>query len=348
MILKKLLMLIKYKIGNFFKLKEIVYGDSYYPLKKRKKTLKRWLDNIVWIIKNNEANEYYNFYGLDIVGSNIKEYIPYEEFRKSRNKINRPYDPYSLVVLLRDKKLFYETMNMHKFPVAKIIGIIINGIVYDINMNRIENIKKEIEGFPLFIKDNNGECASFIEKINSYDEMQTLLCDLTRGVYIIQEAIKQISIFNNLNPYSVNSLRIVTTMDKYGETDVFSSIFRIGTTVSKNADNWSKGGIAIGVKNNGELNEFGFCKPQYGGRLNLHPDSGVIFKNFKIPYYKETIKLVCNAHKLYYGIGAIGWDVAITEEGPMIIEGNDNWEISVMQGCNGPLKKEWQDVILNS
>lgn len=37
MILKKLLMLIKYKIGNFFKLKEIVYGDSYYPLKKKER-----------------------------------------------------------------------------------------------------------------------------------------------------------------------------------------------------------------------------------------------------------------------------------------------------------------------
>lgn len=30
----------------------------------------------------------------------------------------------------------------------------------------------------------------------------------------------------------------------------------------------------------------------------------------------------------------IGWDIAITQDGPVIIEGNDNMDIDLPQACN--------------
>lgn len=50
------------------------------------------------------------------------------------------------------------------------------------------------------------------------------------------------------------------------------------------------------------------------------------------------------AHKSLYGIHSIGWDVAITDQGPVLIEGNDNWEISIIQIDRG-LKKEWENTL---
>lgn len=44
---------------------------------------------------------------------------------------------------------------------------------------------------------------------------------------------------------------------------------------------------------------------------------------------KEAIEVVIKAHREFHGIRSIGWDVAITENGPCFIEGNDNWEISL-------------------
>lgn len=57
--------------------------------------------------------------------------------------------------------------------------------------------------------------------------------------------------------------------------------------------------------------------------------------------YREACELACNAHRCIYGVRAIGWDIAISQDGPVIIEGNDNWEISLQQACDRPLKREW-------
>lgn len=71
----------------------------------------------------------------------------------------------------------------------------------------------------------------------------------------------------------------------------------------------------------------------------------MVFSNFQVPMYKEALDLACTAHRAFYGIRAIGWDIALTENGPVFIEGNDNFEISLQQACDRPLKKEWKHVI---
>ena len=42
-------------------------------------------------------------------------------------------------------------------------------------------------------------------------------------------------------------------------------------------------------------------------------------------------------------IHSIGWDIAFTENGPIFIEGNDNWEITGIQATNGGMKELFQE-----
>jgi len=58
-------------------------------------------------------------------------------------------------------------------------------------------------------------------------------------------------------------------------------------------------------------------------RYELHPTTGTAFRGFRIPYWNECLALVSEAAKLIPQIGYIAWDVAVTESGPMILEGND-------------------------
>ena len=44
---------------------------------------------------------------------------------------------------------------------------------------------------------------------------------------------------------------------------------------------------------------------------------------FKVPKYKEAVKLALKASKVVKEIRYVGWDVAITNDGPCIIEGNE-------------------------
>ena len=53
-----------------------------------------------------------------------------------------------------------------------------------------------------------------------------------------------------------------------------------------------------------------------------HPVTGVPFKSLKMPFWQETIDMMRKAVPLADKISNIGWDVAITEEGPLIIEAN--------------------------
>ena len=75
-----------------------------------------------------------------------------------------------------------------------------------------------------------------------------------------------------------------------------------------------------------------------------HPFTSLVFEDYQIPFWKEANELVLSAHSFLPDIPTIGWDVAITPDGPILIEGNDNWEISGAQDTAGGLKKKWYEL----
>ena len=66
-------------------------------------------------------------------------------------------------------------------------------------------------------------------------------------------------------------------------------------------------------------------------RVERHPDTNVVFDGYKIPYYKEALALAKSCMKIFYGIKTVGWDIAITSDGPIVIEGNDDWGLAAHQ-----------------
>ena len=81
-------------------------------------------------------------------------------------------------------------------------------------------------------------------------------------------------------------------------------------------------------------------KPKFGTSTQEHPDTQIKFKGFEIPFYKEAEALAIKLHHYLYRCHSIGWDIAITEKGPVFIEGNGWWEISMPQAVHGGLRKE--------
>ena len=74
--------------------------------------------------------------------------------------------------------------------------------------------------------------------------------------------------------------------------------------------------------------------------MTQHPDNGLVFEGFEIPFFKEAVEMAKDLHSKLYRIHSIGWDIAITPDGPVFIEGNSLWEISLIQTANGGLKKQ--------
>ena len=67
------------------------------------------------------------------------------------------------------------------------------------------------------------------------------------------------------------------------------------------------------------VDQFGF------ETITHHPETGVLLKGAKIPFWKETCELALKASRAMKNMSSVGWDIAITQDGPSLIEGNSAW-----------------------
>ena len=74
-----------------------------------------------------------------------------------------------------------------------------------------------------------------------------------------------------------------------------------------------------------------------GKILLRHPVTLAEFWKFQIPYWNDVKEIAVKAQKVFHHMKSIGWDIAITHKGPIIIEGNQNWGTASMQAANGGL-----------
>ena len=151
---------------------------------------------------------------------------------------------------------------------------------------------------------------------------------LGKGRYIIQQFINnQHEGISRLYPDACNTLRITVAREGDG-TRVLGRMCMLGAH-GTDCSNWHFGGVSVNLKEDGTLDKYGYCK--IDKKVTAHPDTGVTFEGYKIPYFEEAIALARKATECFYGFCSIGWDIALTEAGPTIIEGNDDWGIVAHQ-----------------
>ena len=124
---------------------------------------------------------------------------------------------------------------------------------------------------------------------------------------------------NQLNTSSINTIRIVTVLVE-DKAYFMYSLLRIGTSNSK-VDNIASGGIYTVLSEDGQI-----VNPCWSDKTirtyDTHPTNGFKLIGFKIPMFKQAIKLCKDAALVEKHIRYIGWDVAITPDGPILVEGN--------------------------
>lgn len=146
---------------------------------------------------------------------------------------------------------------------------------------------------------------------------------------LIEDCIKQHEDMNRLNFSSVNSIRIFTVRCM-GKTDIIGAVLRMG--LDSHVDNFSAGGIAAPIDiETGVVSESAISKNNVV--YEKHPNTKCVIKGFKVPYWSEVIKIVKELSAVIPEVRTVGWDIAITETGPELIEGNDNWNKDAFQAA---------------
>jgi glutathione synthase/RimK-type ligase-like ATP-grasp enzyme len=55
----------------------------------------------------------------------------------------------------------------------------------------------------------------------------------------------------------------------------------------------------------------------------MHPITGTGIVGFQVPLWDESLRLTQEAAKLVPEVAYVGWDVAVTPDGPVLVEGNE-------------------------
>lgn len=314
---------------------------SYYPEEPTKSKPRVLAELLWWLLRSGEINNYYYVYGLDRKSvDRSHELLPYRRFRHIRNRHNLRTGraPYNYICLLRDKFVFSQFVSSLGLATPRNLALLTGSrvtwldidatvplqaitqrreIVFDGFCKKLGGIQGD-GAFPLRIQ--AGELYVGDRRI-AIPELESRLDDR----YLLQNRIVQHELMSQLHPASVNTIRLITFANA-SSVDLFAAALRIGTH-GNSVDNWAAGGLIVGIDpQRGELRGEGFYKPGYGGRTRRHPDSCIDFQGYQLPYFFEAVQLVSRLHGHLQDIHSIGWDVAITPQGPTIIEGNDDWE----------------------
>lgn len=151
---------------------------------------------------------------------------------------------------------------------------------------------------------------------------------------LIEQVITQhhLMVFGNT---SVNTIRIHTVTDSCRKAHVVKAILRAGVGDSV-VDNYCQGGSIYEVDiQTGLVCTYGQSKNN--SKSYVHPGTDIVMLGYKIPNWNLALEGCIKAAELLPQIRIIGWDVAITENGIELIEGNHNpdYELFEFLGSTG-------------
>ena len=138
------------------------------------------------------------------------------------------------------------------------------------------------------------------------------------GIGIVEDKVIQHETIAALCPTSVNTIRVATLLGDKKEGIVYAYI-RIGN--GKVMDNVDQGGMAARVDlESGKLLTVGADKQ--GNTYTEHPMTHTPIVGFEVPFFEEAKAMCLKAAQKVPQMRFVAWDVAVTEKGPVFIEGN--------------------------
>lgn len=244
-------------------------------------------------------------------------------------------------VLIDDKIVFHDLMTQYGLPVPTRYFTFRNGefrkgdrLLLD---QEVDTILSEIDDELIFVKRFTGGAASGVSIFRRVSkgvyvdaDCQTVNAMMIREKYrgqdfFFEKQLIQEPVLSKFNPDTVNTIRVLTYKDK-----VISAAVRFG---GKGAfvDNTAKGGVAVSLDiDTGILQSYGLREYDLN-HYSEHPGSHLQFKDTFVTQWADAKALVERTLKYLPYFNSVGFDVATTVNGPVIIEINTGAGIYLSQ-----------------
>lgn len=187
----------------------------------------------------------------------------------------------------------------------------------------------------VIIKPAGGACGVGIYKIKEHDEeaINALFARIEAGENLIMEQlIVQHQDMARVNPSSVNTLRIITMVDRIGEVHIINTLAKFGGSEDC-VSNTKGGGICCHINEETGIID-GLGKDIHGRSVFCHPVTGVVIPGYQIPLWDGVIDFAKKLAKVIPSGRYIGWDIVVLKNDYDVIEGNLH-PGQDFQGCDG-------------
>lgn len=299
-----------------------------------------------WTLKRKKGitfGEYYN-YEFDRQSDLFKNTF----LGKNEQRIYLDYlNPKKYYILARNKYLTHLLLDEYSIPKAQLYCYYSPEGRYDIIKRTSNDLSSTIQVLKsknissCVIKateDSHGNNVFAVKQIayTENDAQLTLLDDTTillsnvlgNSALVFEQIIHQTAQLDWFNHSSVNTIRFMTCLYPDGSSNVIAAFIKIGRDGAFVDNAGSGGNVDAGVDvNTGKIyGSIIFSGFRDTITIEKHPDSNSQLNDVIIDNWSSICEKVCSFQRSMPFLKAIGWDIAITDEGPMVIEMNDFWD----------------------
>lgn len=243
-------------------------------------------------------------------------------------------------ILINDKLLFHDLMTTYGLPTTERFFTFSHNTFKRnkqvITDAEVDSILASIEDSRIFYKLNmcGGGSGVFVaDKKDGHfytNEGMQLTATNIRSYFsgkecLFERKLEQVEELAKFNQSTINTLRVLTYKNK-----VIAVTARLGRKGAY-CDNRSQGGFIVNVDlETGIMADY--CHYIYSAEKSYeHPDSHIPYKGTKLPFWSEVIACVEKACTMLPYYNSVGFDVALTPQGPVVIEINTGSDIYVSQ-----------------
>jgi len=150
---------------------------------------------------------------------------------------------------------------------------------------------------------------------------------------VVEYCLTNHSALADLNLGALATARIVTARNETGGIEVTHAVFRMPQRPGAPVDNIHAGGIAAAVDlATGTLGRATDLGLKTTSRWHeRHPVTSAVILGRTLPHWQAALDLTRRAHALIGDRVVVGWDVAILEDGPCLVEGNGKPDVDLIQ-----------------
>jgi len=261
-------------------------------------------------------------------------------------------NPRALQCLTEDKSVFYPYCAALSIPIPKLyavlktsIGWVSNGtlLANQLQWERFfqEDLPSEFvikpangvygRGINVYRRSGEGFLDAFGLSLKAVEILDSLKSNPHYHSFIVQERLKNHADLMLLSQTEwLHTTRFNTLVDRQKTAHILNAHLKIamGRNPTNNFDYGRSGNLIVQVcLETGQLKQaLSVSSDGLGTPVFSHPKTGVAMEGFLLPLWREACDLVRETALKFWPLRTIGWDVALTPKGPIIVEGNAFWD----------------------